>query len=391
MSFVLVMPLSYINKLLTKEEFISKAYKKGKSKGFENFTNSVLNDLDRFCDYVYHKKIEQVMIDLKKDLDSTNNPDYALKFLQDYIDWLEVDHADILIKWNKHQKEGKPIKKKTPLAIHNYVSRVRKYLKMCGGIRIDDSDYADYLTFPADENDEEVEPFLKSELKLILDSISNPRRKAMGYFMKDTRCRILETMRIKKKYFDLTTDPVAVNLPKSILKNKKMKRTAYLTKETEPKIRQLLKNLNDEDLVFTDNQNDLLARDNEESVWRRLVIKNDFTEKYQNGRLKKNLHSIGAFCITQIKEATKDPDYAHGYGGHTRYLQQYIRLSDERKIELFRQSEPYLTLSETIHIETDQSKELQEIKEKFDKYKILDEILDNLDQPKLEALLKNET
>jgi len=348
----------------------------------------MLNDLDRFCDHKYGKKTNDVVIDIKKDLDNTNDPGYALKFLQDYIDWLEVDHPDILIKWNPNQKKGRSIKKKTPLAIHNYVSRARKYLKMCGGIRIDDGDYADYLTFPADENDEEVEPFLKSELKLILDSIADPRRKAMGYFMKDTRTRILETMRIKRKYIDLNTNPITVNLPKSILKNKKMKRTAYLTSETGTKIRQLIQDLDDEDLVFTDNSNDIMARDNEEAVWRRLLIKTKFSEKYKNGRLKKNLHSIGSFCITALKEATKDPDYAHGYGGHTRYLQQYIRLSKERQIELFRQAEPYLTLSETVPIETDQSRELKEIKEKLNEFKALNDVIENLDQPKLEALLK---
>ena len=385
------MSISYINKLLTREEFIEKAYKKGKSRGFEQFTKGMLRDLDRFCDHKYGKKTTDVIIDIKKDLDDTNDPGFALKFLQDYIDWLEVDHPDIIIKWNPNQKTGRPIKKKTTLAIHNYVSRARKYLKMCGGIRIDDSDYADYLTFPADENDEEVEPFLKSELKLILDSIPNPRRKAMGYFMKDTRVRILEAMRIKRKFIDITTNPISVNLPKSILKNKKMKRTAYLTKETESKIIQLIKNLDDEDLVFTDNQNDIMARDNEEAVWRRLVIRNGFTEKYQNGHLKKNLHSIGSFCITALKEATKDPDYAHGYGGHTRYLQQYIRLTDERKIELFKQAEPYLTLAETVPIETDQCKELKEIKEKLNEFKALNDVIENLSQPKLEALLKNET
>ena len=54
-----------------------------------------------------------------------------------------------------------------------------------------------------------------------------------------------------------------------------------------------------------------------------------------------------------------------------------------------RWNQPYLTLSETVPIETDQSEELKEIKEKFEKYKILDEILDNLEQPKLEAVLQN--
>jgi len=47
-----------------------------------------------------------------------------------------------------------------------------------------------------------------------------------------------------------------------------------------------------------------------------------------------------------------------------------------------------LSIYESTPLETDQSKELKEIKEKLEKYKVLDDILDNLDQPKLEALLK---
>jgi len=382
------MSVSYINKLLTREEFFLKSYKKGNSKGYENLTRSVITDVDRFCEKQYSKKTDDVVIDLKKDLDDTNDPGLALKFLQDYIDWLDVDHPDVLIKWNLHQKKGRPLKKKIPLAIRNYVSRVRKFLKMCGGIRIDDGDYGDYLTFPADDNDEEPEPLRKAELRLIIDSATTPKRKAMYMFMKDTRARILETMRVKKKYIDLNTNPVTVTLPKSIVKGKKMKRVLYLTRETTPGIRQLLKDLDDEDLVFATNSNDMLARDNEEHVWNRLMRNLKFNEKYENGFLKKNLHSIGAFCITQIKEATKDADYAHGYGGHTQYLHQYIRLTDERKIELFRQAEPYLSIYDNTVL-VDESQELKEIKEKLEKYKVLDDILDNLSQPKLEELLQN--
>ena len=383
------MSISYINKQLTRTEFLEKSFNKGKSKDYQNFTNSVLKDLDRFVDHTYHKTIEEIMTDLKADMDKTNDPSYALKFLQDYIDWLEVDHPDILITWNVNQKKPRPLKKKSPLAIHNYVSRVKKFLKMCGGIRIDDSDYTDYLTFPADDSDEErSEPLLKSELLLILDNIIDPRRKTMVYFMKDTSVRIIEAMRIKKKYIDLNTNPITVNLPKSILKNKKRKRTAYLTKETEPKIRQLLKNLEDEDLVFTDNENSTLARDNEEHVWRRLVVKCGFTEKYSNGRLKKNIHSIRAFCITALKEATKDPDYAHGYGGHERYLQQYVRLTPERQIELFKESEPYLTLSETIKV-SDLSKENKELREQLALLQNIKQQVKELNQPLIQELMKN--
>ncbi len=380
--------ITYINKLLTREEFFEKSYKKGKSKGYEKLTRSVLANLDRFCADKYKKITDDIIQDIKKEVEQTNDSTIALKYLQDFIDWLEVDHPDILYKTNPFQKEGRPIQAKTTQAIRNYTSRVRKYMKMCGGVKIDDEDYSDYLVFPADENDEEAEPLEKQEFKMILDYVKTPRRKALFMFMKDTRARILEAMRTKKKYFDLSQDPIVVTLPKSIVKGKRKKRVLYLTRETAPGIRQLLKNLEDEDLVFTDNHNDLNARGVEERAWNRLVKRAGFSEKYSSGHLKKNIHSIGAFCITQIKEATKDPDYAHGYGGHTRYLEQYIRLTEERKIQLFKQAEPYLSLYEIAPEVTDQSERLKEIEEKLEKYQMLDKLIANVEQPKLEELLR---
>ncbi len=380
--------INYINKLLTREEFFEKSYKKGKSKAYEKLTRSVLSNLDRFCGDKYNKKTDDVIQDIKNEIENTNDSTIALKFLQDFIDWLEVDHPNILYKTNLFQKKGMPIRAKTTNAIRNYTSRARKYMKMCGGVKIDDEDYSDYLIFPADENDEEVEPLTKEEFKMILGFVTSRRRKALYMFMKDTRARILEAMRTKKKYFDLSADPIVVTLPKAIVKGKRKKRVLYLTRETAPIIKQLLKNLKDEDLVFTDNPNDINARGVEERAWNRLVKRAGFSEKYSSGHLKKNIHSIGAFCITQIKEATKDADYAHGYGGHTRYLEQYIRLSEERKIQLFRQSEPNLSLYETPVVVTDQSERLKEIEEKLEKYQMLDKLIANIEQPKLENLLR---
>ena len=149
-----------------------------------------------------------------------------------------------------------------------------------------------------------------------------------------------------------------------------------------------MKKLDEEDLVFTDNSYDLSARNNEIRLWRNRCNKLGFTEKKISGHLKKNIHSIGSFTITALKEATKDPDYAHGYSGHTRYLQQYLRLSKERQIELFRQAEPYLSIYENTVVVVNESQELKEIREKLEKYKVLDDVLAKLDQPKLEALLK---
>ncbi len=386
------MSVNYINRLLTEDEFFKRVYEKGKSLSTEKKTRSAINNLEYFTQDRFQKSRFEVLKDLKEDLDKSKDTDLVLRFFQHFIDWLGEDHPEIKFFTHVNDKKGRPIPKKNPEVTRSYIGIVKRYIKLCHGIKIDNDDFQEWLTVPVDDSeDEELEPFLKEELKLILDHIQNPRRKALFMVIKDTRLRIIESMRVKKKYFDLTTNPPSLRIPRTIQKNKRTSktRTAYLCHETVPILSQLLKNLNDEDLVFTDNPYDISARNNEERLWKNKVKKLGFTEKYASGHLKKNIHSIGSFTITALKEATKDPDYAHGYTGHTRYLQQYIRLSDERKIELFRQAEPYLTLSETVPIETDQSDELKEIKEKLEKYKVLDDILDKLDQPKLEELLQN--
>jgi len=50
-----------------------------------------------------------------------------------------------------------------------------------------------------------------------------------------------------------------------------------------------------------------------------------------------------------------------------------------------------LTLSETVVIGNDQSDELLQIKEKLNKYKVLDDILGNLEQPQLKKLIEELT
>jgi len=134
-------------------------------------------------------------------------------------------------------------------------------------------------------------------------------------------------------------------------------------------------------------KNDRLARLNEVRAWNNLVQSLGFTAKYQNGRLKKNIHSVRAFCITQCKEATKDADYAHAYGGHKRYLQQYIRLAEERKIQLFRECESKLSIYET-SIVVDSSERMKNLEDKLERFEMLDKVLQSVKQPELEKLIE---
>ena len=163
---------------------------------------------------------------------------------------------------------------------------------------------------------------------------------------KDTAFRIKEVVQLRKKHIDFTKDPVTITVPKSIMKGKRKSIPKYLTRETAPRIKLLIRNKEDDDLVFGTSEDPFRARDNEEHAWSALCEKIGYTERYANGRRKKNIHSMRAFTMSQILEATNDQDFAQAYGDHERYLKQYFRFPEERRIKLFKKAEPYLMIYE---------------------------------------------
>ncbi len=80
---------------------------------------------------------------------------------------------------------------------------------------------------------------------------------------------------------------------------------------------------------------------------------------------------------------------------HESTLNQYLRKSDKERADMFQEIESALTVFSETTVRNDQEmkkkyeEELNEIKTKMEKYKVLDDILDNLEQPKLEAILQN--
>ena len=89
------MPVTYISELLTREEFYNKAFQKGKSKAYERLTKSALSNLDSFCLDKYGMKTDKIIEDLREEIQNTQKVTKALKFLQDFVDWLAVDHPDL--------------------------------------------------------------------------------------------------------------------------------------------------------------------------------------------------------------------------------------------------------------------------------------------------------
>jgi len=78
------------------------------------------------------------------------------------------DHHEIKFFTHPNDKKGRPIPKKNPEVTCSYAGIVKRYIKLCLGIKIDNDDFQEWLTIPVgDQEDEEPEPFLKDGLKSI--------------------------------------------------------------------------------------------------------------------------------------------------------------------------------------------------------------------------------
>jgi hypothetical protein len=126
-------------------------------------------------------------------------------------------------------------------------------------------------------------------------------------------------------------------------------RTAFISSETSHMLKNKLKQLSDDNLVFATNSDPIKAVRNETLMFKYYRKKTGMTEKYShNGRHKKNIHSLRAFACTQVAEVHGE-EFAHGYIGHTKHLPMYIRRKDKLP-QMFKRCEPKLTLYDTIEV-----------------------------------------
>lgn len=304
------------------EEFYDLVFQKSKSLDSVHAVKTALSTFNKFCIEKYNVDRDSMISEIKGSSD-------GIRLFQNFLKWMLQDQE---------------------LSIgtaRNYISSVRRWLKLVGGIKIDSDDFRDYVIFPSDINDEEeAEPLTHYELRLILHSFSDFKRKALFMFMKSTGGRLLECLRIQRKFINFETTPVSVKFPRSITKGKGRQRIQFIDSETVEFLQVLeVPGATLDTFIFRkNNATDREERNNIVHAWNRHVTKIGLSQKYENGRLKKNIHSIRAFCMTQYEKATGDQRLAHAYGGHRSYLDQYLRRSDSEKSELFLKVQPLLTL-----------------------------------------------
>ena len=321
-----------------------------------------------YCKYGLEIAAETVINDLYKDYKKNKDPSKAINLLSQMFDWIQEDHENVSMKINR---KADYFRAKKPNYLRQIMGNCRIYLRARTGIKISSEDLLDKISFPVDEIDKEDYPLTIDQFQKIYDNTTIGIRKVKYLFMRDTGCRNIESCRVNKTMITFDYDKsgiVKVELPKRIVKGKVKARRNFLTKETGIAVRELCQNLDETALIFDSHpernrtEDNFISAEKGAFIYERERLKSKipiFAEKHETGTHKIVLHSIRAFTATAYAAANGE-SAGHGYIGHKKYLEQYIRRSEAEQLQMFKNAIPLLT---GIVKEYDDSELAQEVKE----------------------------
>jgi len=144
--------------LFSKEEFFEKIFRRSGSTSSLKIAKVSINWLDKFSLGSFEKDTDVIMDEIRKEMLDNPHDVSAMIYLDKFSTFLQ--NMD-----------------KSSSAVKGYVGFAKKYLRQCGGIRISGEDMEDYVTLPINQDDEELKPLTKKELKLLVENTPNSRRR----------------------------------------------------------------------------------------------------------------------------------------------------------------------------------------------------------------------
>jgi len=358
--------MSYLQSRITINQYLDSITNRSKKSHVE----SVLNQFDIFCNQKYNKSSQQVLDDIYDEVNKTHSSDKVYVMFNHFKEWLLIDHPEIEYFLGKDLTQRRTIKARHPNTVKLYLTKIRSIFEEIGNIEINSRLFNKRVKTPMAE-EEDLEPFTKEQMRLLLDRCSN-HNKLKYMVLKDTGCRIGELVQLRKRDVDVTKSPMEVKIQASYTKTKKS-RIAFVTRETASMLKRLLNKKQENELVFGTTDDVYVATGTEKTLFSyyRGQLAQDYPEFgaiYQsNGRHKKTIHSIRSFTATQCAEAI-DETWGHGYIGHKKYLGQYIR-NQEKMSEMFLRTENHLMIYESVEV-VDQDERVKKLEEQQQQSKL---------------------
>ena len=293
-----------------RETFVSKKKNPGTASNY----NSAINNFENFCMEKYGRA--DLIDDLKEYTDIQ-----ILDFIQAWIDYNDKLNASTVL---------------------NMFSRIKKYLHH-RGIKLHPQDIKEELEFRG-VSEEELYPLTTENIQSIVKEMRH-KHKVQFVCQSSSLMRIGEIVQLRKKHLILEGKNIIIKLPTTITKFNKA-RTTFFSKEASKLLRPILKELDDNDLIFGSNEKVHLSETNSEQILSRILEKIGLNERYEsNNRYKINTHSFRAFGIGKLSR--HDPNFSKKLAGQKGYLLQYDRMDDEEKLKIYQKYEDDLIIDDT--------------------------------------------
>ena len=331
--------MSYLETRISRKEFIE-------TRGAKNTQANANNSLrlfDYFCTHQFQKDGDEIILEIQQAIEKDNNFERMFRLCNSFVKWLSEAHPDVKITYNRWTSH---VKKHHPSSIRLQLGFLRQYLEEYGQLEFSERRFQRVVKLPR-QIEEEPEPFTKDEIRSFIEAVT-PKRRALYMMLKDSAMRIGEAVQLRKRDIDLTTNPVTITIQANYTKTKKG-RTTHVTRETRKFIEKILENKRDDEIIFGSNAGVKQSVNNEIRIFARARERIKENARYEsNGRFKKNLHSLRAYCATQLAEIYGE-EFAHGFIGHKGYLKQYIRNKD-KLAEKYLRAENQLMIYETVEV-----------------------------------------
>lgn len=347
----------------SKETYLDKISVKAVStqRNFE----ATYKSFEKFCLEKYDRNAELIIEKIPQEKES------EYEVLQAWINWLT--------------------KTIIPATIHTRFSSLRGYFHY-RGIKMYKEDIKQNISLPHIVKDEK-HPISLQEIRTIIAE-ANSKKKALYLVLLSSGMRVGETVQLKKKHFDLSTERTTIKIPGNYTKTKEG-RTVFISKEATAAIKPLLRRVDDNDGVFSKNPNPHYAVCAEEMTFKRILTNVGLVESYESSRTNKiTMHSFRAYYFTQAVRKHGE-NYAHKMIGHGGYLMEYDRYEDERKLEMYIELEPELLIDEFIikdrkikELEADKA-EIEELRTRLDKFEAKQAEEDRIDKEADELDMKD--
>ncbi len=295
-----------------------------RSKRTREIFETVQKSFNQFCLEYYENRTASEIFDELKSLKDEEQIGAICDTLQNWIDW----------NYNKDVLTS---------TLKVYFSKL-KVIFHYEGLRLHPQDLKDNLIWKKKIR-EELHALQMDEIRQIL-SVAKPLKRAFYLALLSTGARPGELLQARKQDFDLSNSRIKITLHPENVKTRSG-RSVYLTQESGRHVIQILKQKQDDDLVFAKHVDPLIAEKNESKTFSRYCDNVGFTKRYHSNNYRKiTLYSFRSFFFGKCADIHRE-GYAHKMVGHGGYLPQYDRMSDEQKISWFLDVETNLTVDHT--------------------------------------------